>query len=27
LTLREADTGASRSFGTDTHAWVVFTMI
>ena len=26
LTLREADTGASRSFGTDTHAWVVFTM-
>ena len=26
LTLREADTGASRSFGTDTHAWIVFTM-
>ena len=27
LTLREADTGASRSFGTDTHAWVIFTMM
>jgi hypothetical protein len=27
LTLREADTGASRSFGTDTHAWLVFSMM
>ena len=27
LKLREADTGASRSFGTDTHAWLVFTMM
>ena len=27
LKLREADTGASRSFGTDTHAWIVFTMM
>jgi len=27
LKLREADTGASRSFGTDTHAWVMFTMM
>ena len=27
LTLREADTGANRSFGTDTHAWIVISMI
>ena len=27
LKLREADTGASRSFGTATHAWIVFSMI
>ena len=27
LKLREADTGASRSFGTDTHAWIIFTMM
>ena len=27
LKLREADTGASRSFGTDTHAWIMFTMM
>lgn len=27
LKLREAETGASRSFGTPTHAWVMFTMI
>ena len=27
LTLREADTGSSRSFGTDTHAWIMFTLI
>lgn len=27
LKLAEADTGASRSFGTTTHAWVMFTMI
>jgi hypothetical protein len=27
LKLREADTGASRSFGTDTHAWIMFTVI
>ena len=26
LRLREAETGASRSFGTTTHAWVAFTM-
>ena len=27
LKLREAESGASRSFGTPTHAWVMFTMI
>ena len=27
LKLREAETGASRSFGTPTHAWIMFTMI
>ena len=27
LVLREADTGAARSFGTDTHAWIVISMI
>ena len=27
LKLREADTGSSRSFGTTTHAWIVFSMI
>ena len=27
LKLRESDTGASRSFGTDTHAWIMFTVI
>jgi hypothetical protein len=27
LKLRENDTGASRSFGTDTHAWIMFTVI
>jgi hypothetical protein len=27
LVLREADTGAGRSFGTDTHAWIVVSMI
>jgi hypothetical protein len=27
LKLREADTGASRSFGTTTHAWLMFTTI
>jgi hypothetical protein len=27
LKLRETDTGASRSFGTDTHAWIMFTMM
>ena len=27
LLLREADTGANRSFGTDTHAWIVVSMI
>ena len=27
LDLREADTGAGRSFGTDTHAWIVVSMI
>ena len=27
LKLREDDTGASRSFGTDTHAWIMFTVI
>ena len=27
LTLREADTGSSRSFGTDTHAWIMLTLI
>jgi hypothetical protein len=27
LVLREADTGAGRSFGTDTHAWIVLSMI
>ena len=27
LQLTESNTGAGRSFGTDTHAWVVFTMI
>ena len=26
LRLREAETGASRSFGTTTHAWIQFTM-
>ena len=26
LKVREAETGASRSFGTVTHAWVRFTM-
>ncbi len=26
LRLREAETGASRSFGTTTHAWISFTM-
>ena len=26
LRLREAETGASRGFGTTTHAWVQFTM-
>ena len=27
LKLREADTGASRSFGTTTHAWLMFTTV
>jgi hypothetical protein len=27
LKLREAETGSSRTFGTSTHAWVMFTMI
>jgi len=27
LKLREADSGASRSFGTTTHAWIMFTMV
>lgn len=27
LKMRESDTGASRSFGTDTHAWIMFTLI
>ena len=27
LKLREADTGASRDFGTTTHAWLHFTML
>lgn len=27
LKLREADTGSSRSFGTTTHAWIVFSMV
>ena len=27
LKLREADTGASRSFGTVTHAWLMFTTV
>ena len=27
LKLREAETGSSRSFGTPTHAWIMFTMI
>lgn len=27
ITLREADTGASRGFGTDTHAWIHFIML
>ena len=27
LKLREADTGSSRSFGTTTHCWVMFTMV
>jgi len=27
LKLREADTGSSRSFGTTTHAWIMFTMV
>ena len=26
LKLREADTGSSRSFGTTTHAWIMFSM-
>ena len=26
LRLREAETGASRSFGTTTHAWMQFVM-
>jgi hypothetical protein len=26
LRLREAETGASRSFGTATHAWIQFVM-
>jgi len=26
INLREADTGASRSFGSETHAWIVFHM-
>ena len=27
LKLREADTGSSRSFGTTTHAWLMFTTV
>jgi len=27
LKLRESDTGSSRSFGTTTHAWIMFTMV
>jgi hypothetical protein len=27
IKLREADTGSSRSFGTTTHAWIMFTMV
>ena len=27
LELREASTGASRGFGTTTHAWVMFTTV
>ena len=26
IKIREAETGASRSFGTATHAWIRFTM-
>ena len=27
IKLSESDTGASRSFGTTTHAWIMFTMV